>query len=88
MGMYGSYFFIFIRAVVCIIWYGIQTLYGGNILSVMFRCIFGSSWQGFHNSLAPDADVTSKVLLAFFIVWLLEFPFVCLIYPHFVSCRS
>ncbi len=25
MGMYGSYFFIFIRAIVCIIWYGYVT---------------------------------------------------------------
>ncbi|KAM0269866.1 hypothetical protein ACHAQH_009617 [Verticillium albo-atrum] len=75
MGMYGSYFFVAIRAVVCIIWYGIQTFYGASILSVMFRCIFGSSWTGFTNTLAANADITSKTLLAFFIVWLLEFPF-------------
>ncbi|KAM0327153.1 hypothetical protein ACHAQA_006284 [Verticillium albo-atrum] len=75
MGMYGSYFFVFIRAVVCIIWYGIQTFYGASILSVMFRCIFGASWTGFANTLAADADITSKTLLAFFIVWILEFPF-------------
>lgn len=54
----------------------IQTYYGASILSVMFRCIFGSKWENFHNTLATDADISSKVLLAFFIVWLLEFPFV------------
>ncbi|KAF7552879.1 hypothetical protein G7Z17_g4048 [Cylindrodendrum hubeiense] len=75
MGMYGSYFFIFIRAVVCIIWYGIQTFYGASILSVMFRCIFGLSWVNFENTLAESANVSSKLLLSFFIVWLLEFPF-------------
>jgi NCS1 family nucleobase:cation symporter-1 len=75
MGMYGSYFFIFIRAVVCIIWYGIQTFYAGNILSVMLRCVFGSSWQNFQNTLSPSANVTSKQLLAFFMAWLMEFPF-------------
>ncbi|KAE9582353.1 hypothetical protein CGMCC3_g1675 [Colletotrichum fructicola] len=75
MGMYGSYFFVFIRAIVCIIWYGIQTYYGANLLSVCFRCIFGSGWDNFANTLPAGADVTSKQLLAFFIVWLVEFPF-------------
>jgi nucleobase:cation symporter-1, NCS1 family len=54
----------------------IQTFYGASILSVMFRCVFGSAWENFHNALAENADISSKVLLAFFIVWLLEFPFV------------
>ncbi|KAI6778562.1 uncharacterized protein J7T54_003312 [Emericellopsis cladophorae] len=75
MGMYGSYFFIFIRAIVCIIWYGIQTFYAGSILSVMLRCIFGSSWENMANMLPGDADITSKVLLAFFLAWIMEFPF-------------
>ncbi|KAF5591189.1 uracil permease [Fusarium pseudoanthophilum] len=75
MGMYGAYFFIFIRAIVCIVWYGIQTFYGGSILSVMLRCIFGSSWQNFTNTLSENADISSKVLLAFFLVWLMQFPF-------------
>ena len=26
MGMWGSFFFIFIRGVVCIIWFGVQTV--------------------------------------------------------------
>lgn len=76
MGMYGGYFFVFIRAVVCIIWYGIQTFYAGNIFSVMLRCIFGSSWQNFENTLSASANVTSKQLLTFFMAWLMEFPFV------------
>lgn len=75
MGMWGSYFFVFIRAVVCIIWYGIQSYYGANFLSVCFRCIFGNSWEAWPNKLPISAHVTSKQLLAFFIVWLLEFPF-------------
>lgn len=76
MGMYGSYFFVFIRAIVCIIWYGIQSFYAGNVLSVMLRCIFGSSWHNFENTLSATANVTSKQLLAFFMAWLMEFPFV------------
>lgn len=76
MGMYGSYFFVFIRAVVCIIWYGIQTYYAANLLSVCFRCVFGGSWHSWANALPAGADVTSKQLLSFFVIWLAEFPFV------------
>jgi len=76
MGMYGYYFFVFIRAIVCIIWYGIQTFYAGNILSVMIRCIFGPSWDNFANTLPASGNVTSKQLLAFFMAWLMQFPLV------------
>lgn len=75
MGMWGSYFFVFIRAVVCIIWYGIQTYYGANFLSVCLRCIFGSSWESWPNRIPVASHVTSKQLLAFFLVWMIEFPF-------------
>ncbi|KAM3416520.1 hypothetical protein BST61_g8110 [Cercospora zeina] len=61
---------------VCIIWYGIQTFYAGNILSVMFRCMFGRSWENFPDTLPADGAITSKQLLAFFIAWILQFPFV------------
>lgn len=75
MGMYGSYFFVFIRAIICIIWYGIQSYYGGNLLSVMFRCIFGDSWSNWPSTLPASGHVTSQQLLGFFIVWMFEFPF-------------
>lgn len=75
MGMWGGYFFIFIRACICIIWYGIQSYYGGNLLSIMFRCIFGSTYTNWPNALPTSAHVTSQQLLCFFLVWLLEFPF-------------
>ncbi|KAK7967054.1 putative uracil permease [Apiospora aurea] len=74
-GMYGSYFFIFIRAAVCIIWYGVQSFYGANLVSVCFRCIFGDLWTKWPNALPASAHVTSKQLLGFFIVWVAEFPF-------------
>ncbi|KAK8136595.1 uracil permease [Apiospora sp. TS-2023a] len=74
-GMYGSYFFIFIRAAVCIIWYGVQSFYGANLVSVCFRCIFGDLWTRWPNALPASAHVTSKQLLGFFIVWAAEFPF-------------
>ncbi|GAB7359104.1 hypothetical protein MBLNU230_g5175t1 [Neophaeotheca triangularis] len=75
MGMYGSFFFIFIRAVICIVWYGIQTFYAANLMSVCLRCVFGHNWENFPNSLPASANVTSGQLLCFFMIWLLELPF-------------
>ncbi|KAH8909658.1 NCS1 nucleoside transporter [Coniochaeta sp. PMI_546] len=75
MGMYGSYFFIFIRAIVCIVWYGIQSYYGANLLAVCFRCIFGHNWTDFKNTLPTSAHVAGPILLCFFLVWLMELPF-------------
>lgn len=76
MGMYGSMFFVFIRAIVGAIWYGIQSYYGANLMSTCLRCIFGYKWDNWENKLPASADVTSKQLLCFFLVWLMELPFV------------
>lgn len=88
MGMYGSYFFIFIRAIVCIVWYGIQSYYGANLLAVCFRCIFGHNWTDFKNTLPTSAHVAGPILLCFFLVWLMELPFVSsLALPNrWISC--
>lgn len=83
--MWGSYFFIFIRAIVCIIWYGIQTFYAANFLSVCFRCMFGSTWvDGMPNMLPESAATTSKQLLCFFLIWLLQVPFL-LVHPRSID---
>jgi NCS1 family nucleobase:cation symporter-1 len=76
MGMYGSMFFVFIRAIVGAIWYGIQTYYGANLISVCLRCVFGHKWHDWPNALPESADVTSKQLLCFFLVWMIELPLV------------
>ncbi|KAF2243068.1 NCS1 nucleoside transporter [Trematosphaeria pertusa] len=81
MGMYGSMFFIFIRAIVGAIWYGIQSYYGANLMSTCLRCIFGYKWENWDNTLPPSADVTSKQLLCFFLVWLMELP-LCFVHPR------
>ncbi|KAF2798154.1 NCS1 nucleoside transporter [Melanomma pulvis-pyrius CBS 109.77] len=81
MGMYGSMFFVFIRAAVGAIWYGIQSYYGANLMSTCLRCIFGHKWNDWPNTLPLSADVTSKQLLCFFLVWLLELPF-CFVHPR------
>jgi cytosine/uracil/thiamine/allantoin permease len=74
-GMYGHFFFVWIRAVVAIIWFGVQTYFGSQLFSVVLRCIFGSSWWDMANHLPESAGITSRDLLAFFLFWMLELPF-------------
>ncbi|KAK0713048.1 permease for cytosine/purines, uracil, thiamine, allantoin-domain-containing protein [Lasiosphaeria miniovina] len=50
------------------------------LLSVYFRCIFGHNWTDFKNTLPASANVAGPILLCFFIVWLIELPFM-FVYP-------
>lgn len=74
-GMYGHLFFVWIRAVVAIIWFGVQSYFGSQLLSVMLWCIFGGSWWNMANHLPASAGITSRDLLAFFVFWMIEMPF-------------
>uniref|UniRef100_A0A093UQF2 Allantoin permease n=1 Tax=Talaromyces marneffei PM1 TaxID=1077442 RepID=A0A093UQF2_TALMA len=74
-GIYGSLVFIFIRGVVAILYMSIQTYYASSFLAVMLRCVFGHRWTEFPNHLPASAAITSANLLAFGLLWLIQFPF-------------
>ncbi|KAL4942361.1 hypothetical protein BDV06DRAFT_222214 [Aspergillus oleicola] len=74
-GIYGSLVFVFIRGVVAVLYMAIQTLYASKFVAVMLRCVFGHRWTDIPNHLPESAAITSSDLLAFGILWLLEFPF-------------
>ncbi|KAL4954441.1 permease for cytosine/purines, uracil, thiamine, allantoin-domain-containing protein [Aspergillus filifer] len=74
-GIYGSLIFVFIRGVVAVLYMAIQTLYASKFIAVMLRCVFGHRWTDIPNHLPESAAITSSDLLAFGILWLLEFPF-------------
>ncbi|KAI6792997.1 hypothetical protein KC361_g6435 [Hortaea werneckii] len=79
-GMYGHFFFVWVRAVVAIIWFGVQSYFGSQVLNVLLRCVFGSSWWDMTNHLPDSAGITSRNLLAFFLFWMIEMPF-CAVHP-------
>ncbi|KAI6878748.1 hypothetical protein KC360_g3607 [Hortaea werneckii] len=79
-GMYGHFFFVWVRAVVAIIWFGVQSYFGSQLLNVLLRCVFGSSWWDMTNHLPDSAGITSRNLLAFFLFWMIEMPF-CAVHP-------
>ncbi|EED19108.1 allantoin permease, putative [Talaromyces stipitatus ATCC 10500] len=74
-GIYGSLVFVFIRGVVAILYMSIQTYYASQFLAVMLRCVFGHRWTDFPNHLPASAAITSANLLAFGLLWLIQFPF-------------
>ncbi|KAF5721574.1 NCS1 nucleoside transporter, partial [Fusarium mundagurra] len=74
-GMYSQFFFVWIRAVVATIWFGVQSYFGSQLLSVLLRCVFGESWWNMTNQLPASAGITSRDLLAFFLFWIIEMPF-------------
>ena len=74
-GIYGSLFFIFIRAVVAIFYMGTQTYYASRLMDVSLRCIFGHQWTDIPNHLPDSAGITTSQMVAFFLTWLLQFPF-------------
>lgn len=80
-GLFGSLFFVFLRGVVAIIYFGQQTFYAGKMFDIMLRCIFGYKWQNIPNHLPADAGITSRGLAAFFIYWIVQLPFM-LIHPQ------
>jgi nucleobase:cation symporter-1, NCS1 family len=74
-GIYGSLWFIFIRAAVAIFYMATQTYYASRLMDVSLRCIFGSSWENIPNHLPASAGITTAQMVAFFLTWLFQFPF-------------
>ncbi|KAH8660291.1 putative allantoin permease [Xylariales sp. PMI_506] len=83
-GIYGSLVFVFIRGVVAILYMAIQTLYAGKFVAVMLHCVFGQLWTNIPNHIPTSVGITSSDLLAFTILWLLQFPF-AFIHPSKVN---
>ncbi|KAF5387579.1 hypothetical protein D9757_006585 [Collybiopsis confluens] len=73
MGMYAGYFFVALRSIIAVIYYGIQSYYAGNLVSVMLRCMFGHKWT----DLTPfplSANITSQNFAGFMIFYAFTFP--------------
>ncbi|KAF8916580.1 permease for cytosine/purines, uracil, thiamine, allantoin-domain-containing protein [Mucidula mucida] len=77
-GMWGSYMAVTMRAIVCIIWNGVNTFYAGRLVDVCLQCIW-PSWADVENILPESAGVTTRQLAGFFIAW---FIFQCLTVVH------
>ncbi|WVR06702.1 hypothetical protein IAU60_003734 [Kwoniella sp. DSM 27419] len=74
-GMRGSKIMVAFRGCVAIIWYAVQTFYGAQLLSVAFGAIFGNGWINMPNHLPASAHITTKIMVSYFIMWLVQVPF-------------
>ncbi|KAK7025457.1 hypothetical protein VNI00_015985 [Paramarasmius palmivorus] len=77
-GMWGSYMAVIMRAVVCVIWNGVNTFYAGRLVDVCLQCIW-PSWVDVTNTLPESAGITTRQLASFLIAW---FVFQCLTLFH------
>lgn len=72
--------------------FGVQSYFGSQLLSVLLRCVFGNSWWHMANHMPESAGISSRDLLAFFLFWMLEMPFLA-VHPRkikflFAVCDS
>lgn len=73
-GVKLGYFFVFVRMFVAAIWFGVQTYYGAMCFDVTMRCMFGYKWVDIPNHLPESAKTTTRIVLAFFLYWLIQMP--------------
>ncbi len=74
-GMYGSMWYIFVRGIVAIFFFGTQSYYAGNLVGVMLRCVFAEHWTNIPNHLPKSAGITTSGITAFFIFWFVQLAF-------------
>lgn len=52
-----------------------HSFYAAQLLSVSFGAIFGSAWINLPNGLPQSAGVSTKIMVTYFIMWLIQVPF-------------
>ncbi|KAH3663509.1 hypothetical protein OGAPHI_004910 [Ogataea philodendri] len=67
-------FFVFVRMFVAALWFGVQTYYGSRCFDVALRCVFGHKWYNIPNHLPDSAQITTRLMVAFLIYWIAQFP--------------
>ncbi|OKL59023.1 hypothetical protein UA08_05545 [Talaromyces atroroseus] len=72
-GMRGSYFAVFVRGIVAVIWFGTQSYQAGECISVMIQAIW-PSFKNLPNHLPQSSPVTSSELLCFFLAIIAQLP--------------
>lgn len=76
-GFWGSYIPILSRVILAVFWFAIQNVNGGNAVRVMI----GAIWPSFlrlHNDIPESQGITTNGMVAYFLFWLIQFPFLCM----------
>ncbi|KAF3407844.1 Thiamine transporter THI72 [Talaromyces pinophilus] len=73
-GLWGSYVPLLMRIMLCCVWFGVQGITGGQIVSTLLSTIF-SSYQHMPNTLPASANMTTKEFVGFVIFNIICIPF-------------
>lgn len=73
-GVYGQYFVVVLRALLGIIWGGVQLYFEGQFISVCLRCIF-PSWARIPNKIPAGQYITTQGMVGFFLAFVFTIPF-------------
>lgn len=79
LGFYFSYFAVFSRFVLGLIYFGINTYIGSSCMLIMLEAIW-PSLKTYHNAIPTSAGIASNKMIAYFVFWTLQFPLV-MIHP-------
>jgi NCS1 family nucleobase:cation symporter-1 len=74
-GMWGAFYFVGVRALLAIIWFGVQVYSGSALFANMLRAVFGHNYTDIPNHIPLSMGITSAGMLAFFLFWLVHIPF-------------
>jgi len=66
-GMWGSYFPILNRILLSVVWYGVQSVFGGNMIYVCLRSIWMDIDERIPNTLPANIGITSARFVGFFL---------------------
>lgn len=80
-GMRGSFLVVGARAVLAIIWYGIQLYQGSSFVFNILHAIFGKSFTNIPNGIPVSQGFTTQQMIALIIFWAIHTPFIFL-RPH------
>jgi NCS1 family nucleobase:cation symporter-1 len=77
-GLRGSKWAMIVRAVPCLIYYGIQTSLAGQAVQACITAIWPSFAHWRVNSIPASSNITAQQLLCFALFWLVSLPFLYL----------
>lgn len=73
-GIWGSFWAVIVRGVICVIWYGIQVYLGAQGVQAMIEAIWPSFKTWHLNSLPSSTHITAPELISFAALWILSLP--------------
>lgn len=80
LGFYFSYFAVFSRLALGIIYFGINTYIGASCMLIMLEAIW-PSLRTYPNQIPDHIGVTSNKMIAYFVFWMIQLPLL-LIHPR------